>query len=1661
MNDVIELEGKKYELIEGTQGDGRCFSASIYYDLNNKIPTDDELNEWIQNFIINPINNADCSQFLIWAYKWVGLHNSSNHWSAIKDKIQIPDSLNKISIILDRLNTFIETLQSLNNNNDDNENVKNVYNTLLDNVNSLNESLNDSELIDDELTGEFERLNTIMLESIEQLNSIKSIDIIQLNNGNIYYISELSNKLCNNYKTNFSSDYELLATPYLKYIQLLNTPQKNSVGDIYYEWTEPNAGPIEILLTNEIINSINIYSEISKQFTYYMSPILKINKQNLYLHYSGSHYKPLIPINNPIDRKMKPKDIPTSIDRKMKPKDIPTSIDRKMKPKDIPTTNNTTPSIDGKDAIKDIKTDVVSKSKEENKESESKIPNSLIIYIKTRIPNFYKVNYEPFMSVPKSKSHTVYFDPLVKYYEGPIKNLPTGAPKDAVISQFVEATEFDYMINRILSDFRYMQKKRTFKEAYESNIIENNLEITLKNLFKNDNLFYINKKPYTIVGVKSNPSDWQIDKKPLEKLLNQFSHLSIKQLEQEATKEEDNIPEIMRQGNMASSTLTESQTMDTLTNGLKQASDVLDNKAIEKDIFDNDTFIKASELPGVSEDIVKLLSKYLRKNIPINYSNNVDLARDPLTLSLLVDKKSLLSYINANKKTTLIELYSTFNKSKESLNIADNVYMDYFVELGKYKKQFEYEIKNIRTAMRDKTGTEMRGFIEQIVQLKVGYLQIIFKIADAINQIYTEQRVYFVSTKTLLEALYTDYGSIIQYYEKPELASKCIQYDIACINSLIDEDVSNPSSVSYFTNYKRFKQFYDNQLYKHKQELLEPQINLSEEAEIYTTNNQILLIEKEQYELYNFKMFLEYSYNQLDIWVNLFKSLELFIRDIRNFTSNIIILCDEHTQQFNNEFPLEQQNKLLLQIEAEGIMAILDRKTKQFTWKLVKNNGANAINTKSTTEKKFEQMYINYIKTSVKAYDAIILYIYLLEVLYLRQLRVYVAEENVNQLNLEFSLTLDMYYKFIEKHISQQPKPIVSIPTSILWDTRDFNDIEKINIKQKQTDNQYIIYKARIKSIAQSRDQLVLSCEEISKLITPNIGKAGFINKCNDILTSQFSSTYKFRSSWWLTTTIENYDIQSTNDFIYNMNKVVKDAWYDNIIEDISVNSYLDWIVFNNDNYEIDSLYASIAYGLNGHLILTNNETTNPYTTIVNAKKVFTTNTIKKLVTDYNNENINLDNFGSLNGIIKILETTLKIKFIIFTMYENNIPTSIGDIVLYRKHQYRIISKTEKDGNIFYNLYNGYTTIHDIPSKKIKINPNNFLKYFRLYCDYSPITEDIEINDYMYIVLTKYKNDDNVLKNKFKLVRDTNMSYIFNVNEIPNYIKYFIFNSCPSLSREIIIQMGFNEKSFIKDILNFEIQRKKRIENENIKDDIAKIESKIKRYTTIYKSLKAIPDIDKPLEQQAEQLLYKEEIKELKQKKDLLYKIIGDNKTTYGGATTLSPSQQYSYMPQNYPYIPQYNPLGYPLNPGYQLNGNIPGNIIYMPRQGYPYQNSYYNNSNLDYNISQNKAKDQKSKLSFYITIELELFPGTSANILEKSIVKCKSTFERIREAWADIFGFEYRPSPMSEAYQYNLKKDDDTQQKNEQQDYKNNKTEKLHEKTVGGNNKTRKRRYK
>ena len=103
-------------------------------------------------------------------------------------------------------------------------------------------------------------------------------------------------------------------------------------------------------------------------------------------------------------------------------------------------------------------------------------------------------------------------------------------------------------------------------------------------MFKVDSVLYLNSKPHTIVDIDFNAEDWKIDKKPLEKLINDFNYLDLKQLEGDARKEEDNIPEMFRQGNLASRNLIEQEREISVTSGLRETINKTNDAIVIKSI---------------------------------------------------------------------------------------------------------------------------------------------------------------------------------------------------------------------------------------------------------------------------------------------------------------------------------------------------------------------------------------------------------------------------------------------------------------------------------------------------------------------------------------------------------------------------------------------------------------------------------------------------------------------------------------------------------------------------------------------------------------------------------------------------------------------------------------------------------------------------------------------------------------------------------------------------------------------------------------------------------------------------------------------------------------------------------------------------------------------
>ena len=93
-------------------------------------------------------------------------------------------------------------------------------------------------------------------------------------------------------------------------------------------------------------------------------------------------------------------------------------------------------------------------------------------------------------------------------------------------------------------------------------------------------------------------------------------------------------------------------------------------------------------------------------------------------------------------------------------------------------------------------------------------------------------------------------------------------------------------------------------------------------------------------------------------------------------------------------------------------------------------------------------------------------------------------------------------------------------------------------------------------------------------------------------------------------------------------------------------------------------------------------------------------------------------------------------------------------------------------------------------------------------------------------------------------------------------------------------------------------------------------------------------------------------------------------------------------------------------------------------------KSSYFN----IYNSNQYTADE--SKLSYYVIIDLELYPGKDGIPLsQKAVLGCQIKYEKMRQAYANLFGIEYRPNEFIPSTAKKYKKEDD---KNKQKTRKN-----------------------
>jgi hypothetical protein len=1350
--------------------------------------------------------------------------------------------------------------------------------------------------------------------------------------------------------------------------------------------------------------------------------------------------------------------------------------------------------------------------------TEKKIPNSLTILINTKLPNYYKLNYDPSMSVPKTKSHIVYFDPLVKYDLSAINNIPRGSPKETILTQFFEPNQFDSMINRILSNFFSMQKERTIEESMKQNIINTNIDITLKTLFRTNNILYLNGAPYTIVSMNWRKNEWEIDKKPLDKLLSQNIHLTPSQIEEQVTKEKQELGIISLSGAPVAAGIASTETANIAATELKELA-IKSGKTslIKEEVQTFEPFISNKVvLDNMDESFKRLYSKYLQQNNPINYDIMPDLVRDPLTFTLILDYNKLSEYIEANNDSETSTFYNAVIQLKKQLQIEDKVYQDLCVTIAEMSKTFNDKMNNFykklvdyktKISEPDFNTAQVNTLIDKIVQLKSNFMNIYIQICESLMKIYNIQNQYFNALKLLLVRLKdlfkNQYIKLIPYFEKPTLVLKCVEYDINILNYLLVKDNENSASSSYFDNLKRFKKFYEDIIQLNKEEYINPQINYNEELQKYLyTNPDILLTEINQFKLYIYRILINYSYVQLDIWMLYLTTIKIFTGFIKDVYSSVDLeTANNIVTEYDKKYP-NSNSDFLEKYKVDGMRATPatgpSNDNPEMKWYLVNKDGEPCIPNEADAILQ-EKNYIDMVKSQVFCYDSIILFMYLVEISCLRREKIIIAEENIQQLNLENSNHFRSYFKSVQNLINDyntltnKPNPIY-IPSSINWDVNRFVSIKNTDdsistsVIEKQleiNERSNALYLSKIELLQDKHKKLVRYCNDyIVSLLSPSISEEGFIKFCNIIYSdSIIDDKYIPTSTYWIQRELGNYDFENTNNFNYLMMDVASEAYFSGILETRTPEGYINWIVINNEG-DGDCLFASVRDALNGQLIIENATTTNDYTEIVDGTKQFTIHSLRRLVA----ENFEMDKYDLLCGVaggtiqsnkcimnivqidelqtnnnnlynilinetnntkkirtldevksyiqepkkfwgesisIEILQKILKIKFIIFEMFDESLDAiRLGNYVFYQNEKYVISSTTNNNSNTLFNLkhLDGTDGPQGIEVQNIELANKNILKHLRIVCNDFGQTE--LYTDYIFLLAVNIAEKGESMKLHYELIKhSTNANFIYKAQDIPEYIKYFMYYNCYEyLSDSAKQSVGFQE--FKDNFLEME-QKISEFKSNRIQNKINILNQKIQKYEKELNELSSkVNEKINEEERIKKQLKHQKRISILKEERDELMNRVS-SLTQVQEQTAGALQQEYR---QN-----AYNPYFMPYNKQYPYRYNL------------PIKSTMFN--------SLIREKDQKTKLTYYVTIDLDLYPGTTANSLQKSSVLCNSRFEEIRHAYADMFGFIYRPSSVGSTFSYEQKYNEDKkkQKENKEKEKENKEKENKEKERKGG----------
>lgn len=439
---------------------------------------------------------------------------------------------------------------------------------------------------------------------------------------------------------------------------------------------------------------------------------------------------------------------------------------------------------------------------------------------------------------------------------------------------------------------------------------------------------------------------------------------------------------------------------------------------------------------------------------------------------------------------------------------------------------------------------QLYEIVDRIVSTRTFYLGIVIELAESIMQMYEAQASYFRHLKTLLQMYQTEYANIILYFKTaPKLALDCIASDIVMLDSLIALDPLNPDSVDYFEQYNHFKQDIYAPLMRHKESLLRPTEAYKDAAVRYLRTPSILEIEKYQYELYGFKMFDEYAENQTKMWTLMLNATLLLVENMKRYATDRLTDTQMAMHVYNQKYSPEQQQAFMERNGAVGVRAqrvdvpATEQQPPQKTleWFLVREDGsravvappaqngdadAQALKLQYAEDRAHEKMRVELMHRRAVSYDAVIMYLYLLEIQCLRRTRYDVANENELQIKLDYSIVLDNYYQAIQGSLSevqfddtigqqqQRRRPTSArfvIPHSLFWNVKKLDNMATVEDRILKNKQDYLMNERELTAIQERHQTMTDNCERIHEMLNPVLDRKTFIRQCKELIESTVS----------------------------------------------------------------------------------------------------------------------------------------------------------------------------------------------------------------------------------------------------------------------------------------------------------------------------------------------------------------------------------------------------------------------------------------------------------------------------------------------------------------------------------------------------------------------------